>query len=175
MKTVLRVEGEITEDGHLLVDLPPELPRGRVVITLEPLSEDDLDLTVSFEDGQINTVALAGYALEHHAAKAASVFRKAVDKGSLLSVDVSRLKAIDARFFGLLLMVRKQMVARGGRLQIVGASAAIRRAFRLNRFDFLLGAKDALAKKQSHHVGAPELAFVHPEVAVEVSSATGKL
>lgn len=45
MKTVLRVEGEITEDGHLLVDLPPELPRGRVVITLEPLSEDDLELT----------------------------------------------------------------------------------------------------------------------------------
>ncbi|HEY4573233.1 MAG TPA: hypothetical protein VIJ02_10630 [Thermoanaerobaculia bacterium] len=45
MKTVLRVEGEITEDGHLLVDLPPELPRGRVVITLEPLPEDDLELT----------------------------------------------------------------------------------------------------------------------------------
>jgi hypothetical protein len=45
MKTVLRVEGEITEDGHLRVDLPPELPRGRVVITLEPLPEDDLELT----------------------------------------------------------------------------------------------------------------------------------
>jgi hypothetical protein len=45
MKTALRVEGEITEDGHLLVDLPPELPRGRVVVTLEPLFEDDLELT----------------------------------------------------------------------------------------------------------------------------------
>lgn len=44
MKIALRVEGEITEDGHLLVDLPPELPRGRVVVTLEPLPEDDLDL-----------------------------------------------------------------------------------------------------------------------------------
>ena len=43
MKIALRVEGEITEDGHLLVDLPPELPRGRVVVTLEPL-EDDLRL-----------------------------------------------------------------------------------------------------------------------------------
>jgi hypothetical protein len=45
MKIALRVEGEITEDGHLLVDLPPELPRGRVVVTLEPVPEDDLDLS----------------------------------------------------------------------------------------------------------------------------------
>src|SRR5215467_3720764 len=45
MKIALRVEGEITEDGHLLVALPPELPRGRVVVTLEMLPEEDLDLT----------------------------------------------------------------------------------------------------------------------------------
>lgn len=45
MKTALRVEGEITEDGHLVIDLPPELPSGRVVVTLEPVPEDDLDLS----------------------------------------------------------------------------------------------------------------------------------
>jgi hypothetical protein len=45
MKTPLTVEGEITEDGHLLVDLPPEMPRGRVVVTLELVPEDDLELT----------------------------------------------------------------------------------------------------------------------------------
>jgi hypothetical protein len=39
MKTALRVEGEITEDGHLVVELPPETPRGRVVVTLEPVPE----------------------------------------------------------------------------------------------------------------------------------------
>ncbi len=44
MKTALRVEGEITEDGHLDVDLPPELPQGRVILTLELVSEDDLEL-----------------------------------------------------------------------------------------------------------------------------------
>jgi hypothetical protein len=51
MKIALRVEGEITADGHLLVELPPELPRGRVVITLEPLSEEE-HLDVSDEDLQ---------------------------------------------------------------------------------------------------------------------------
>jgi hypothetical protein len=45
MKIALRVEGEITADGHLVVELPPELPRGRVAVTLEPLPEDDLALT----------------------------------------------------------------------------------------------------------------------------------
>ena len=39
MKTILRVEGEITEDGHLVLDLPPELPHGRVAVTLELLPE----------------------------------------------------------------------------------------------------------------------------------------
>ncbi len=45
MKTALCVEGEITEDGHLLVDLPPELPRGRVMLTLALVSGEDLALT----------------------------------------------------------------------------------------------------------------------------------
>ena len=49
MKNALKVEGEITEDGHLLVELPPETPRGRVVVTLELLSEDD-DLKLTEED-----------------------------------------------------------------------------------------------------------------------------
>jgi hypothetical protein len=45
MKTAVRVEGEVTEDGHLRVDLPPELLPGRVVVTVEPLSDEDLELT----------------------------------------------------------------------------------------------------------------------------------
>jgi hypothetical protein len=52
MKIALRVEGEITEDGHLVVDLPPELPRGRVAVTLEPLPEADLALTEDDLRGQ---------------------------------------------------------------------------------------------------------------------------
>jgi hypothetical protein len=42
------LEGEVTEDGQLLVTLPPGVPRGRVRVTVElapehfELSEDDL-------------------------------------------------------------------------------------------------------------------------------------
>ncbi|MCP4663759.1 MAG: hypothetical protein GY856_50895 [bacterium] len=32
-------------NGHLLVDLPPDLPRGRVMLTLELVPEDDPELT----------------------------------------------------------------------------------------------------------------------------------
>lgn len=39
-----RVEGQVTEDGQLLVDLPPDLTRGRVVVTVEPVADDELDL-----------------------------------------------------------------------------------------------------------------------------------
>jgi anti-anti-sigma regulatory factor len=133
-------------------------------------AEDDHDLTVSLEDGQ--TIVLAGHALECHVAKAIAAFRAAIDHGNLLAVDISGLKAIDQRFFGLLLMARKQMIARGGRLQISGASARIRRAFRFNRFGFLLN--PSTATETQHNWGAPEMVFAQPEIAMEVSSAPGK-
>ncbi len=43
--TALRFEGEVTEDGRLHVELPSNVLRGPVVVTLEPLSEDILVLT----------------------------------------------------------------------------------------------------------------------------------
>ncbi len=45
MKEALSLEGEITEDGQLLVELPADAPRGRVFLTLARPSEEDLDLT----------------------------------------------------------------------------------------------------------------------------------
>lgn len=68
MKTALRLEGEITEDGQLIVDLPPEFPRGRVVVTLEPLpaalasGEERLDaiytlLETRCETGEVDVAA----------------------------------------------------------------------------------------------------------------------
>lgn len=43
MKT-LRMRGEVTEDGRLVVELPAELPRGRVLVTVEPEGDNDFDV-----------------------------------------------------------------------------------------------------------------------------------
>jgi hypothetical protein len=46
MREALSLEGEITEDGQLIVELPADAPRGRVVLTLmQPSAAEDLDLT----------------------------------------------------------------------------------------------------------------------------------
>jgi len=88
-------------------------------------------------------------------------------QGGELTVDISRLKAIDTRFFGFLLMVRKLTLERGGRLQFSGASARIRRAFRLHRFGFLLDSDNSSPATDWSH---PELL----EVGARSVSSSGK-
>jgi len=55
-----------------------------------------------------------------------------------LIVDVSDVRVIDARFFGLLLMLRKQLKAYGANLKFTGVLPPIERMFRLTRLGFLL-------------------------------------
>ena len=131
---------------------------------------DDGGLDVSYERDQHTTIKLAGHAVERHVAKLIPIFRDSIGKGSLLTIDVSGVRAIDPRFLGLLLIARKQMAARGGRLQIWGASSRLRRAFRLNRFEFLLDPSPATDMQH----GWAAAAFARSEVAMEVSSAPGK-
>jgi hypothetical protein len=39
IQAILKIEGEVTESGELRVDLPPDTPRGKVVLTLVPVDE----------------------------------------------------------------------------------------------------------------------------------------
>jgi N-acetylglucosaminyldiphosphoundecaprenol N-acetyl-beta-D-mannosaminyltransferase len=84
------------------------------------------------------SISLSGMAIGSNVASAIPVFRDVLAKSSDLTIDVSTLRVIDARFFGLLLMIRKQLIERGGRLKFVGVSRRMERAFRMNRFGFLL-------------------------------------
>ncbi|MFT3731285.1 MAG: WecB/TagA/CpsF family glycosyltransferase [Hyphomicrobium sp.] len=55
-----------------------------------------------------------------------------------LVLDIADVDFIDARYFGLLLMLQKELQLRGGVLSIVGASKKIRRLFHLNELGHML-------------------------------------
>src|SRR5262245_66215808 len=59
----------------------------------------------------------------------------------LVVLDLTAVRDIDQRFFGLMLMLRKNLHRRGATLLIVGASGRVRRLFRLNELEFLLDDK----------------------------------
>ncbi len=91
MTIALKVEGEITADGHLVVDLPPEVPQGRVVVTLELVPEDDLDLEESDLQG-------AGLAAEE-IARSPEIGAWADDPGVPNGADyVDKLRRSSARY-----------------------------------------------------------------------------
>ena len=83
-------------------------------------------------------VHVAGDAVAQNVDQAISHFRNALNGRKQLVVDLSEVRSIDSRMFGLFLMVKKTLASRGMRLGFVGASAELRRTFRLNRFEFLL-------------------------------------
>jgi N-acetylglucosaminyldiphosphoundecaprenol N-acetyl-beta-D-mannosaminyltransferase len=85
------------------------------------------------------TIRLAGYANESNIASAITFFRETLIKQKAnVVLDLTRTHAIDGRFFGLLLMLRKNLKNQGAKLQFVGISPTIRRLFWLNGLNFLL-------------------------------------
>ena len=103
-------------------------------------------------------IMLTGSAVASQVATAIPVFREALVDCHELTIDMSRLREIDARFFGFLLMVRKSMLTHGGRLQFSGVSQRVKRLFRFNRFDFLLDSDDSPAVTQTYRPAFLEVA-----------------
>lgn len=90
------------------------------------------------ENDRSVVVHLSGRAIAVHIQEAINVFREALGKEKEIDVDVSNTIMFDPRFFGVLLMVRKQLRRRGQNLRFIKVSPAINRTFRWNRFEFLL-------------------------------------
>jgi N-acetylglucosaminyldiphosphoundecaprenol N-acetyl-beta-D-mannosaminyltransferase len=96
-------------------------------------------LFVSVNEGaHICVVDLSGDAVGLHVDQAIHHFRYVLNTGKQVTVDLSKTQSIDPRFFGLFLMVRKQLASQGKYLSFTGVSHKTRRMFRLNRFEFLL-------------------------------------
>jgi N-acetylglucosaminyldiphosphoundecaprenol N-acetyl-beta-D-mannosaminyltransferase len=89
-------------------------------------------------DGQSIMISLCGVASERHIPKATSCFQEALTGKQNIIIDLSNTRLIDARFLGLLLMLRKELRSRGAKLIFTGVSHAIERIFRFNELGFLL-------------------------------------
>jgi N-acetylglucosaminyldiphosphoundecaprenol N-acetyl-beta-D-mannosaminyltransferase len=85
------------------------------------------------------TIRLDGDAIGRFVEHAIVRMRETLTAGTrAIVIDLSGTRVIDWRFFGLLLMLRKQVKGHGRKLTFVGVAPAIRRMFRLNELDFLL-------------------------------------
>ena len=90
------------------------------------------------EDREFVTIHFAGGAVAANVDGAIKHLRDGLNSGKQLTLDLSKAEHIDARFFGLFLMLLKQLTRRGQELQFTGITPRVRRIFRLNRFEFLL-------------------------------------
>lgn len=86
------------------------------------------------------TLRLSGFAVANHVAEAIRSFGDVLAAKKPVVIDFSRTRAIDARFLGFLLMVRKELNARGMGLQFAGISPKLEKTFRLNGVGYLLPA-----------------------------------
>jgi N-acetylglucosaminyldiphosphoundecaprenol N-acetyl-beta-D-mannosaminyltransferase len=87
------------------------------------------------------TISLKGDATDRHIVKATACFQETLTgTKKFVVIDLSTSRVIDARFFGLLLMLRKRLKGQGAKLKFVGLAPAIKRMFRLNELGFLLSA-----------------------------------
>ena len=103
----------------------------------------DLLLNTAKSHG-IVMIGLNGDAIGRHADKAIAGFRDILaERYKAVVIDLSSTHAIDQRFFGLLLMLRKRLKGQGTTLTFIGASAAMKRMFRLNELDFLLNGEQS--------------------------------
>lgn len=89
--------------------------------------------------GDTCTVSLCGGIAGEVPLSVRKALREAAERRTALVVDCSRCDILSPRFLGLLLMVQKHQAAAGRALRVTGASAALRRVFRWNGLEALLG------------------------------------
>jgi N-acetylglucosaminyldiphosphoundecaprenol N-acetyl-beta-D-mannosaminyltransferase len=82
------------------------------------------------------TLSLSGPANARHVDKAIPAFREAIATKKQISLDFSNTGTIDARFLGLLLMLKKTLGNNGAAPIFVGLSPVLKIIFRLNGLDF---------------------------------------
>ena len=93
---------------------------------------------VTNENDESMTLRLCGDAVARETPQTIAFFRKLVAKGKSIECDLTSATAIDARFLGLFLMLRKQLKDRGNTLRFIKVPANLQRLFRLAGVQYLL-------------------------------------
>jgi N-acetylglucosaminyldiphosphoundecaprenol N-acetyl-beta-D-mannosaminyltransferase len=84
------------------------------------------------------TLSFAGFAVAGHGQEIISSFRSAMATDKTIIIDLSATRAIDSRFLGLLLMLRKELKRSGKKLVLAGLSPQLQSVLHLSGCDFLL-------------------------------------
>jgi N-acetylglucosaminyldiphosphoundecaprenol N-acetyl-beta-D-mannosaminyltransferase len=90
------------------------------------------------QDHRTITLGLSGACTARNAEKAVPVFREAIATRKDLAINLSNTSAIDARFLGLLLMVRKEAKKGRADMGFTGVPSRLQKLFKLNGVEFLL-------------------------------------
>ena len=98
---------------------------------------EDLAMSSHSLDNHIH-VALTGTATDANLHRVETELWAATERGKDVWIDLSAVKFIDARLFGLFLLLLKKLNQNGRKLRFVSVPWAIQRLFGLNAFDFLL-------------------------------------
>jgi len=83
-------------------------------------------------------VSLRGRANARHVDKVIRAFHEAIASKKRIILDFSNTRTVDARFLGLLLMLKKKLSGAGSALSFTGLSTGLERIFRLNGLEFML-------------------------------------
>jgi len=103
-------------------------------------SAHDLVIKQTYGDNFV-TLSLSGFAIGCHVDKVVTYFKVAMTTRKQIVIDFSETRAVDARFLGFLLMLRKQLKAQNTVPRFVGISRRLERMFRLNGCGYLLPAR----------------------------------
>jgi N-acetylglucosaminyldiphosphoundecaprenol N-acetyl-beta-D-mannosaminyltransferase len=100
------------------------------------------DLVVTSSENREGIVlGLYGSAIADNLEIALPYFRRAIAARMPITIDLTDTRRVDARFFGLLLMLDKVLKRQRLNLAFTGASSRIEQVFRLSGFSFLLHPK----------------------------------
>jgi N-acetylglucosaminyldiphosphoundecaprenol N-acetyl-beta-D-mannosaminyltransferase len=99
-------------------------------------SKGSLELEVHCDDTIV--LALKGDAIGPFVENVVPDVREVIRQNKPITIDISGLRSLDARFLGLILMLRKQLLMRDLALRVENTPKKIRRWLRWNKFEFLL-------------------------------------